>query len=332
MLTLTLWQAQAEALPAPDRRNVPDPDYYRRMDFGLVLPTMPDGATAEGIEAAAEAAEGLGYSTVWTTDHVLVPHSAASEYGHIYEAILALAHVGARHATLRLGTSVLVVPQRNAVVLAKELATLDALTRGRVIAGVGLGWNEVEFRNLGMGDRFHVRGAYLEETVRLWRHLWSGSQEPFTGRFHEICDFVFGPLPAQGEHLPILFGGRSEAAIRRAGRLGDWYHSSATGPDAYAPRIPIIREAAGAAGRQMPRLSARVNVRFGDFDGRFYAISGSPDAMAAEVARFESLGVEHLALAFGETDAAKVVAAAERFDREVAARSRAAAQPPAAFR
>ena len=118
----------------------------------------------------------------------------------------------------------------------------------------------------------------------------------------------------------------------RAGRLGDWYHSSATGPDAYAPRIPIIREAAGAAGRQMPRLSARVNVRFGDFDGRFYAISGSPDAMAAEVARFESLGVEHLALAFGETDAAKVVAAAERFDREVAARSRAATQPPAAAR
>jgi probable F420-dependent oxidoreductase len=292
------------------------------MDFGLVLPTMPEGATAEGIEAAAEAAERLGYSTVWTTDHVLVPHSAAGEYGHIYEAILTLAHVGGRHVTLRLGTSVLVVPQRNAVILAKELASLDALTRGRVIAGVGLGWNEVEFRNLGMGDRFHVRGAYLEETVRLWRHLWSGSQEPFVGRFHEIRDFVFGPLPARGAQLPILFGGRSEAAIRRAGHLGDWYQSSATGPDAYAPRIPILREAAEAAGRPMPRLSARVNVRFGEFDGRFYAISGSPEAMAAEVSRFEGLGVEHLALAFGETDPTKVVEAVERFDRDVASRSR----------
>ena len=148
------------------------------MDYGLCLPNFPDGASVEGIEAAAGVAARLGWSTVWTTDHVLVPGSAAADYGRIYDAILTLAWVGANQPGIRLGTSVIVVPQRNAVVLAKELASLDALSGGRVVFGVGVGWNEAEFSNLGMADRFHVRGAYLDETIRLWRHLWSGSTEP----------------------------------------------------------------------------------------------------------------------------------------------------------
>src|SRR5439155_1428903 len=148
----------------------------------------------------------------------------------------------------------------------------------------------------------HVRGDCTDEPVRLWRHLWSGSEEPFEARFHSFSDFVFGPLPAQGAALPILLGGRSEPALRRAGRLADWYQSSASGPDAFASWIPIIRDAAVATGRPMPTLSARVNVRFGDFKAGFYAMSGSPDEIAAEVVRFAELGVEHLAVAFGETD------------------------------
>jgi probable F420-dependent oxidoreductase len=301
------------------------PDYHPAMDFGLVLPTMPEGASAEGIEAAADASDRLGYSTVWTTDHVLVPHSAAGDYGLIYEAVVTLAYVGARHSRLRLGTSVIVVPQRNAVLLAKELASLDALTRGRLIVGIGLGWNEAEFENLGEGDRFHVRGAYVDESVRLWRHLWSGSQEPFEGRFHTIRDFAFGPVPAQGADLPILFGGRSELALKRAGRIGDWYQATSSNPDTLAARIPILRAAAERAGRPLPRLSVRVNVRFGDYVGGSYAMSGSPEAMVSEIDRFSALGVEHLALAFGETDPERVVAAAERFDREIAVRLRATA-------
>ena len=218
------------------------------MDYGLVLPTMHAGASAEGIEAAAEVAERVGWSDVWTTDHVLIEHDSADEYGLIYEAILALAHVGARHPTLKLGTSVIVVPQRQSVVLAKELATLDALSRGRVIAGVGIGWDRVEFGNLGMADRFAVRGAYLDETVRLWRHLWGGATGSFHGRFHHIDDFVFEPLPPQGAELPVWFGGRAPAALERAGRLGDGYHSSSTSPATYAERIPAIQ--ASADGRR----------------------------------------------------------------------------------
>jgi probable F420-dependent oxidoreductase len=287
------------------------------MDYGICLPNFPDGASPDGIAAAAEAAERLGWSTVWTTDHILVPRDAAADYGQIYDAILTLAWVGARHTSLRLATSVIVVPQRNAVVLAKELASLDSLTGGRVIAGVGVGWNRAEFANLAMDERFRVRGAYLDETIRLWRHLWSGSTEPFAGRFHSIDDFAFGPLPAQGAGLPIVVGGRVEAALRRAGTHGDGYHSSVSSPEQYGARIPVIRAAAEAAGRSMPWLSARVRIEF-ETSSAGYAMRGAPEEMAAEVRKFADLGVTHLALWFGSTEPGEIVARAERFARDVA--------------
>ena len=288
------------------------------MRYGLCLPNFTRLASAEAINAAAEAADRLGFESVWATDHVLVPDSNdAADYRINFDAIQTLAWVGARHPGLGLGTSVVVVPQRNAVIVAKEIATLDALSSGRVIAGIGVGWSEAEFGNLGVADRFPVRGAYLEETIGLWRHLWSGSTERFPGRFHPLEDFVFGPLPAQRSSLPIWIGGRSEPALARAGRLADGYHSSATSPAAYARRIPTIRSAAEGAGRPMPTLSARVRVAFGEptepADARSYAIRGDEQAMRSEIAKWEDIGVEHLAVWFGGDSSAALVAAAERF-------------------
>ena len=151
----------------------------------------------------------------------------------------------------------IVVPQRNAVLLAKELSTLDSLSGGRVTAGIGVGWNDGRVREPGdAADRFHVRGAYLDETIRLWRHLWSGATEPFHGRFHTLEDFTFGPRPVQ-DVLPILIGGTAEPALRRAGRLADGYHASSTSPARLAEMIPIVTAAATAAGRPAPSLSAQ---------------------------------------------------------------------------
>src|SRR5690606_25464779 len=183
------------------------------------------------------------------------------------EALVTLAWMAGRHERVRLGMSVIVVPQRNAVVLAKELASLDALSGGRLVAGVGVGWNAHEFSNLGVAERFHARGGYLDEAIALWRHLWAGSGAPFHGRHHVLEDYVFGPLPAQGANVPIWVGGHSPAALRRAGRLADGYHSSATSPARYAERIPHVRAAAEAAGRPMPVLSARVRVRLDEQRG-----------------------------------------------------------------
>lgn len=292
--------------------------YHRPMRYGICLPNFTDLASPETIDAAAGAAERLGWETVWTTDHVLVDRGDdATDYRTNYDAIQTLAWVGARHSRIRLGTSVIVVPQRNAVVLAKELATLDALSGGRAIAGVGVGWNELEFANLGVSERFGVRGAYLDETIAVWRHLWSGSGEPFRGRFIELDDFVFRPVPAQGAALPILVGGRAEAALRRAGRVADGYHASAASPAALARRIPAIREAAEAAERPMPELSARVRVEFGPAKDRYYAMRGAAEEVAAEVRAFAALGVEHLALAFMDLPEAAMVTAMERFAAEV---------------
>src|SRR5215212_7748428 len=138
------------------------------MDYGLALPSLGDSSTREGIEAAAEVAERHGFVDVWGTDHLLVDQSAAEDYGRIYEIVTTLTWIAARFAKVRVGASVIVVPMRNAIVLAKELATIDALADGRLTVGVGAGWHEVEFGNVGVADKYHARGAYLEETIRLW--------------------------------------------------------------------------------------------------------------------------------------------------------------------
>jgi probable F420-dependent oxidoreductase len=287
------------------------------LDFGLILPNYRAGSSAEGIEAAAETAERLGYTTVWTTDHLLIDHANADEYGRIFEAILTLAHLSGRTSHVRLGTSVIVVPMRPAVVVAKELATLDVLSRGRTIAGVGIGWNQKEFGNVGAANRFHVRGAYTDEAIRLWHHLWSGSTEPFHGRFHDFTDYVFEPLPVQPGGPPIIVGGGSEPACRRAGMLGDGYHFSAAGPASVGKRVALVRAAAEGAGRPMPPVSGRARLQFDVTSGSGYAMRGSPEQVAAEVRAFRDFGVSHLAIAIGPTDADGYVAIAERFMHEV---------------
>jgi len=200
--------------------------------IGLILPSKGGGTGPESLDAAAETAVRLGWTSVWVTDHMMVSRGAeADEYGTILEAMTALTWVGARHPSLTLGTSVLVPAMRDAVQLAKEIATLDVLTGGRLIVGVGVGdeGDIPEYANLGKADRFRVRGAYLDETIALWRHLWSGGIEPFEGRFHRLEDYMFLPLPTQGDRLPIWSGGRSARAVTRAATLSDGYHATRAG-------------------------------------------------------------------------------------------------------
>lgn len=287
------------------------------MDYGLVLPSLGDDANLEGMVAAVELAEAHGFTDVWATDHILVDHSAEEDYGRIYEAVTTLAWAAGRSREIRLGASVIVAPMRNAVVIAKELATIDALSGGRLIAGFGVGWSPAEFANVAVADRFGDRGAYTEETVNLCRHLWSGSTEPFHGRFHRFDDFVFGPLPTQGGNVPIWLGGRDERALRRVGRLADGYHASATSPATLEGRIPVIRAAAESAGRPMPRLSGRARVELDGDAQSFYTMHGGAADVAGEIRAFAALGVDHLALAFPPRDADGLKLAVERFFAEV---------------
>jgi probable F420-dependent oxidoreductase len=291
------------------------------VQVGLILPTKRSGAGRDAILATAQAADRLGWQTIGGDDHLLVPRADGATYGTIFEILTTLAWLGGQTARGRLQPSVIVVPQRNAVIVAKELATLDALTGGRVVAGVGLGWNEREYRTLGMADRFHVRGAYLDEAIALWRHLWSGAEGPFRGRFHEVDDAIFAPLPAQGAGLPIVVGGRSDHGVRRAGRLGDGYQLSQNGPSGMAARLPILRAAAEAAGRPVPRLSARVPIYFGPppQGHTAAAIHGSVEEIGRVVDDWIALGLDELLIDLDETDPDRAVRKLERIHVEVLA-------------
>ena len=289
------------------------------MEIGLVLPTIGSGASRESLDAGAEIVAELGWTSVWVTDHLMVPRGPeAGEYGTILEAVSSLSYVAARHQGLTIGTSAIIPPLRNSVILAKQLATIDLLSEGRLVVGVGVADSAdlPEFRNLGAEDRFADRGALVDESIELWRHLWSGAEPPFTGRFHRLDDYVFQPLPPQGKDLPIWTGGRSARAVRRAAALADGYHAAQTGPEDLEARIPELEDLVSKLGRPMPTLSVRTRVRPGEEPRSIYTICGSPREMAEQVRRFSEVGTEHLVVVLPAADPDGVRSAAARFHED----------------
>ena len=290
------------------------------MRIGLILPTIGAGAGPDALDAAAAAAARLGWSSVWATDHLLVPSGPeAGEYGRVLEATSALTWVAARHESLRVGFSVIIPAMRDAPLLAKQLATIDVLTGGRLVVGVGTSEEHdlSEYENLGKADRFRRRGAYVDEAIALWRHLWGGHTDPFVGEFNKLRDFTFEPLPVQGASLPIWCGGRSDRVLRRAAQLCDGYHAAQTGPEHVRDRLPKLRAFADQAGRQLPTISVRVRVRFDDGPLPVYSLHGSSAEIASGVAAFEEAGVDELVVVFEAAGPDELVAAMERFQGEV---------------
>ena len=288
------------------------------IQFGICIPNFRAGTSPETMLAATQTAERLGWHSALATDHILVDSaSRGSDYRHIYEALTSVAWLAGQTSTIRLGMSVLVAPMRNAVVMAKELATIDALSGGRLIAGIGIGWNRVEFESVGEGERFGHRGLWLEETVALWRHLWAGESGPFEGRFDGWQEGYFSPLPPQGAALPIWIGATAEPALRRTGRIADGYHATRTDPDTMRQRLLVIEEAAAAMGRPTPTASTRLTVDFSGSREGPSIITGRPEQMAARVRAYAEAGTRHLALDFGQTDPELAATAIERFADEV---------------
>lgn len=290
------------------------------LQIGLVLPSKGVGTGPEVLDAGCSTAVDLDWASVWVTDHLLVPRGPeADEYGCILEATTALAWVGARYETLTLGTSVLVPAMRDAPLLAKQIATIDVLTKGRLIIGVGVSdaYDIPEYTNLGKADRFADRGAYLDESIALWRHLWSGSTAPFLGRFHQLDDFSFAPLPVQGRDLPVWCGGRSARAVRRAVGISNGWHGAQTGPQDMVVRIPDIIAVAEELDRPLPTLSVRCRVNFGEPKPSPYALTGGSKNMVKDMMEFARLGVQHLIMVFEAHDAESLERDMRRFDEEV---------------
>lgn len=266
--------------------------------LGIGLPNAASSASAEALATAAAAADRAGWTDAWVSDHVLVDQSIAGQYGVVFEAITTLAWVAGAHPGLRVGIGVLVAPMRNPVVLGKQLATLDAISGGRLTVGVGVGWSRAEYENLGRGDRFTRRGRDLDEAIALWRHLWSGSTEPFHGPTWSLDDFAFGPLPVQGAGLPIVVGGKSEAALRRAIAVGDGYIASQTTADELRTRIGRLAELADEAGRRTPSVSVRVPFTADEL--------AAQDVVRARLEAYLESGAQHLIVGTPTTDPAAI--------------------------
>jgi alkanesulfonate monooxygenase SsuD/methylene tetrahydromethanopterin reductase-like flavin-dependent oxidoreductase (luciferase family) len=164
------------------------------VDLEVVLPDESPDMAPETLVELAEAAERLGYRTLYLPDHLLPPAPYGDTYGGVYEPLVTLAHLAAHTSTIRLGTSVLVLPMRSPFVVAKQVATLDRLSGGRAVLGVGVGWDRSEFA--AVGAEFATRGARTDEDIALLRHLFRDGG-PFHGRFHHVEQGVFAPVPAR---------------------------------------------------------------------------------------------------------------------------------------
>lgn len=241
------------------------------MKWGLAFASSA-GTDAESALEICRVAEEVGFESVWGGEHVIFPSSIESAYPYtadgkvpatpetpIPDPLIWLAYVAAAAPSLRLGTCILILPQRNPLVLAKELATLDHLSNGRVELGIGVGWMKEEFEALGVP--WERRGARTDEYVAALRTIWSGSHVEFHGEFVDFDPLTCTPRPAQGPDIPILVGGDTPAAIRRAAKLADGYFPGEGDPERLRGLIGAVRDECEAQGRD--RDSIEINAMFG---------------------------------------------------------------------
>jgi probable F420-dependent oxidoreductase len=236
------------------------------MKIGAVFPQLEIGADPKVVRDWATTVEDAGYSHVLAYDHVLGADpsnrpgwSGYTDKSLFHEVFVLFGYLAAITTELELVTGVLVLPQRQTALVAKQAAEVDVLSSGRLRLGVGIGWNHVEYQALGVP--FKQRGALLEEQVDVLRKLWADPVISYKGKYHEIEEAGLNPLP--GRDIPIWFGGSADAVLRRTGRIGDgWMPQSA--PDEKArEQIATIREAAEAAGRDPQSVGIEARLTLG---------------------------------------------------------------------
>src|SRR5688572_3678406 len=233
----------------------------------------------QALVGLAVRAEELGFDSVWTHDHVFNVGHVFDRIGGrpYYEPLTLLSFVAARTRRVRLGTSVLVLPYHNPIRLAKIAATLDVLSEGRLIMGVGVGAIENEME--AMGTAFKERGAFTDEAIAAMRTLWREEDPRFDGRYSRFAGMKFSPKPVQTP-IPIVIGGVSRAAIRRAARLGDGWQPLGLSPDALAESMSTLREELRACGRDPSAVPVSITMSLSEARPRRHALgTGSAEVV-----------------------------------------------------
>ncbi|MFN6122482.1 MAG: LLM class F420-dependent oxidoreductase [Actinomycetes bacterium] len=239
------------------------------MEFGLAFASSIAFHQDDTLELCRRAAS-AGFTSLWGGEHVVLPSSIESRYPYtadgripavpetpIPDPLIWLAFAAAAAPGLTLGTCILILPQRNPLVLAKELATLDRLSGGRVELGIGIGWLREEFDALGVP--WEHRGARTDEYVAAMRRLWEAPEVEFHGRFVDFAPVTCSPRPISGR-IPIVVGGDTDAAIARAVRLADGWYPGASDPDGLRPLVDRFRAACDAADRDPAEIRLHVNL------------------------------------------------------------------------
>ena len=278
------------------------------MRFGIALPNYGPLAEPATLVRLARRAEALRVDSVWVSDHLVAPVGVRSIYPYdrrpdakpgdmgvierFYEPLTTLAYLAGTTSRVRLGVSAYVVPYRNPVVTAKQVATLDSLSGGRLVLAVGSGWLEEEFDALAVP--FAARGRRTEEYLAVCKALWAGGEARYEGRHYRLRPVRTGPLPAQRPHPPLWIAGNSRTAIERAARLGDGWHAIDLSPAELRPMVDLLRERAAAHGRAPDAVTVtlRKGVLPGGAAGR--PLYGDAAAIRRDLEAYRAAGLGYL--------------------------------------
>ncbi len=271
------------------------------MDIGCHLPTQGPVATRDALATFCREAEARGVASLWVSDHVVFPRTASGVYpgGRFpfepdvpyLEPVAVLAAAAMATSRARLGASVFILGHRHPVVMAKMLSTIDTLSNGRLICGVGVGWWAEEFAVLDAP--FKARGRQADEMLRVFKELWTSDNPRFTGEFFAFSDLGFAPKPVQKPHPPIWVGGDSPGAFRRVVTLGDGWHATSKTPEQLREALARLRAVADAAKRPMESIELSIRVGLKQVNLR-----ESRDSLIDQLAAYKRLGLTHAALDF----------------------------------
>jgi probable F420-dependent oxidoreductase len=296
------------------------------MEFGVCIPHYGKPIDIAKILDTVRRVEALGFDSLWVTDHILVPQTLEIIYrDNMLDPLALLSHVAALTTRVKIGTSVIILPYRNPIVLAKMLATTDQLSAGRLIFGAAVGWMEPEFAALGAP--FEERGALSDECLRLIKALWTQDKVSFEGRYFNFKDMQASPRPVQQPHPPIWVGGNSPRARRRVAEYGDGWHATAMPVDELKAGIADVRR---KWARQLrsgePVVSMRLPcaiegisqeiLHYPSRPGRD-SLRGSIAAIVDRLGAYQEMGIRHLALEMSTQSHESTFASLEAFAERI---------------
>ena len=306
------------------------------MQLGVSVINRGPLARTEVMGRFIRRAEELGFQSATVSDHIVIPKAMPHNYPYhpagefrwqdardYYEPLACLGFLAGLTQRIRLGTSVLIVSYRNPLTTAKFLASLDALSGGRIFIGVGTGWWEDEYKALGIPSQFAERGKRTDEYIRIFRELWTKEEPSFQGQFHQFGDLEFSPKPAQKEGLPIWIGGHTSRALRRVAELGDVWHPIGLRPPAglepaelATKREELIgyAKAQGRDGKAIP-IHLRAPVIVSDTESA--TLIGKPAKILADIEAYASVGVSHITADLVAQNAEQLMGLLDRLGKEV---------------